>query len=597
MADGALKASEYIRKNTPSKTVTITTRHNRMTDPVANLFGQNPLLSRLVNNRILIHNNIGWTENSKVVFPTGHVLSGDKLTIHRVTKTDTAAYLILRIERTNELFDEDLTKYLPDTVYFKLSMSEMHDTYTADESNSKGCCKGGTEYKEGDCLGCDAIVLCEGTNMRLTFDDREWIRSDLLVELCSSTRYVEEVRKKGTKFLYPNVLPSDGCSFYIARVREHVVTRNNADETGYIVHFSGEVFGFVKCAKDKIPGLWNTVEVWINRRDLLVTVPKCVDLDKYKTDVMYKCGHKKEFDGGGVQYNDENDVGMMEEEGEETENNSVAEYTNEEKEVLRTKPIETWNDTLDRYSKMGIMGVLCKNLKKGKQNDYEGRKSGTIVNNEMTDGVTSRKSTIGKLYDVCTNDYDGKKEKQIIDSLDKYNTEIINKIQDVLSKGYTSDDGINFGDAVGNDKITLNVSVASLSSGCSSPPSPHVRFPKDKMIQFSKSEDIQNKAWIGILPIKCESTMTVRVWDKPWSALSKETKAGHTDRKVYELELLVIPAECVHQEIVEAGKQATYLIFVITVQKKKSGGRDERVPGNRLLFRTMDGTELTNVCG
>ena len=105
-----------------------------------------------------------------------------------------------------------------------------------------------------------------------------------------------------------------------------------------------------------------------------------------------------------------------------------------------------------------------------------------------------------------------------------------------------------------------------------------------------------NLTWIGILPIQCEDKMTVRVWDKPWSALGSDTHAEkYHDHVLKNFDLIVLPAECVHQEILENGKSAVYVVIVITVQLIQRG-RSKKIPRKHIMFHTNDGIELSCVC-
>ena len=269
-----------------------------------------PKTPRTDSGEVKLLHNIGWTENAPVVFESGTVLRGEFLRVHSIVLSRETSdigcivgHLILRAKR-GDVIDSVFCSYLPDEIYFVLHMSQMYDTYSRNEKNSAEALNNKVHgYKINDHLKCDVMVNhCEGTTRSLTFRSEGDVNPALCVEVCSRDKYVKEAKASGvrsvpSKLLLPGYLPI-GCNTYIAQVQEQIFTRRDVDETGYIVHFSGGIFGFVQCEENKTPDVWNTVEVTINANDLLVKIPSCIGIEKYHTDVMFKCIHQTEFDKG-----------------------------------------------------------------------------------------------------------------------------------------------------------------------------------------------------------------------------------------------------------------------------------------------------------
>ena len=279
----------------------------------------------------LLH-NVGWTNNSPAVFETGTVMSGVKLRVHQIvpSRQDYAlgcvvGHMILSAKK-EDIIDADLCSFLPSKIYFVLYMSQMHDKYSrtettrADSLNNKG-----RVYEVNDMLGCDVMVRDKGVAKSLTFNDEGHINPSLCVEVCSRERYVTEAKKffcvgdatPPSKLLLPILLPT-GNQTYIAQVQECITTADNSKQTGYIVHFSACIFGFVQCEEIQMPSIWDTIEVGINVADLLVEIPSCIGIEKYHTDVMFKCIHQAKFNG---------DKNASSSEEDNTTSNKHTEYT------------------------------------------------------------------------------------------------------------------------------------------------------------------------------------------------------------------------------------------------------------------------------
>ena len=593
---GTQAAEEFIRKNTPSKNLKTTAGRvrlpgsNRSTDPRRNLYGQS-IIPRTSGGSILIAHNIGWTENSEVVFPTGYILHGKGLKIERVVDDVMPCYLILSVETGSPgLIFHEHVNYLPEKIYFYLSAAEMFDNYSIPETCTVSELKKKLSgYKPDNYLMSDAIVLREGKNKRLAFDQGEDINPGELVELCSSVIYVTEAKKAAANnltalFPFPRLLPILQPKNYIARVQEYIVTED-VNETGYIVHLTGGVYGFAQCKKNIFPGLWSTIKVIIDGRDLLVAVSPSVDLTKYNTDVLYKCKHHTDFSGDGLQ--GQQSVSM------DTENDDgrVTVYTDEENALLSEGPIKLQGkDVTAKITRYKFCEDFVKNATIGVVRPHDPKLSDTIVDSEKILQInTTTAEDLMIIHKECTRDYKDKNDYE--DIIKELNDEIIVKVQALLSKVLD----LNF--STQSKALRMNISVSKLCSK-DTKPSPHIRFPKEKMETLLGKEDKCDKVWIGILPLACTDKMTVRVWDKPWSALYEGTPTKYTDTALDKLELLLLPAESVHQEITEKDDTVTYVLFVFVIQeeKREKRGRPKSMPGHNILFTTIDNNELSIVC-
>ena len=356
---------------------------------------------------------------------------------------------------------------------------------------------------------------------------------------------------------------------YIAVVTECV-------DGGCFLELAGGMCGYVEIPVGKnksLPDLWSTIVVEIQSMGQPFTYGP--ENDNNKTQKYLRCVMSYEGDS-------------EEEEDENTGNTTYPKFSINERKLIATKPVKlNFKDSSSVWSKL---------LEKA--GDYTTQTVDDAIKNYEWSTSLSH-SGLGLIAYQLSSKYTRSK----LQVMDEVLSEAISRLFTCVLglSGYmnslTPPDNNQTKEEYFQEIISVKCMMARKTGRHGKTESdPHIRFGKD-VIEEMKEQNVHEKAYIGFLPLTNGKSLTMKVWDEPWSTWNDVGEDNFHGAKTVNIpndHLYILPAEAVHTEMCD--EDVDYMVMIIAINTSYDPDKSDQisldVKNHVMNFKASDGESL-----